>query len=119
MDALTIKGMKFRGLHGVHDFEKKEGNDFEVDVFFKTDLTAAGYSDKLKYAIDYTKVHEIAKSVIEGESRDLIEHLCFQIGQKLFQAFPNQVDFEVAVRKLNPPLDTPVEFTEARMSWPR
>lgn len=119
MDTLTIKGMKFRGLHGVHDHEKTEGNNFEVDVIFHADLTAPGDSDNLDQAIDYTKVHEIAQNILKGESRDLIEHLCFRIGQQIVSAFPNHGSFEVAVRKLNPPLDTPVEFTEARISWPR
>ncbi len=111
--------MQFRGLHGVHDHEKVEGNSFEVDVIFKADLSAPGYSDKLKYAIDYTKVHDICREVMEGESKDLIEHLCFQIGQKIISSISNQISFEVAVRKLNPPLDLPVEYTEARLSWPR
>ena len=119
MDTLTIKGMQFRGFHGVHEHEKKEGNDFEVDVIFEADLSAPGYSDKLKYAIDYTTVYDIARDIMEGESRDLIEHLCFQIGQKVFAAVSKQARFEVAVRKLAPPLDSPVKYTEARMTWPR
>lgn len=119
MDTLTIKGMEFRGLHGVHDHEKREGNDFEVDVIFKTDLSKAGSSDLLDDAIDYTTVHEIAAAIIKGPSKDLIEHLCFQIGQKLADSFPAHSHFEVAVRKLHPPLESPTKFTEARLSWPR
>ncbi|MDR9415388.1 MAG: dihydroneopterin aldolase [Gracilimonas sp.] len=119
MDTLTIKGMRFRGLHGVHDYEKKEGNDFEVDVIFNTDLTAPGASDQLKDAIDYTRVHEIASSVLFGDSKNLIEHLCLRIGNHIQDAFQNQSNFEVVVRKLNPPLDSEVNYTEARMSWPR
>lgn len=119
MDTLTIKGMQFRGLHGVHEHEKKEGNDFEVDVIFETNLTKAGTSDELKDAIDYTKVYKIASSVLNGSSKNLIEHLSFQIGEKISQAFPNHPKFEVAVRKLNPPMDSPTKFTEARLIWPR
>lgn len=111
--------MQFRGLHGVHAYEKKEGNDFEVDVIFEADLSKPGISDQLADAIDYTKVHEIASSVMNGPSKDLIEHLCFEIGNKIAASFSAHPKFEVVVRKLNPPLKTPTKFTEARLSWPR
>lgn len=119
MDTLAIKAMKFRAFHGVHEHEKKEGNDFEVDVVFEATLSKAGESDQLSDAIDYTKVHEIAAEVMNGKSVDLIEHLCFRIGKNISNTFPNHSKFEVSVRKLNPPLSSPTEFTEARMSWPR
>ncbi len=119
MDTLTIKGMKFKGLHGVYEHEKAEGNNFEVDVIFQADLTKAGQTDDLREALDYTKVHALAKQVLEGDSADLIEHLCFRIGNEIGIAFPNVSSFEVSLRKLNPPLSSPTEYTEARMSWPR
>lgn len=118
MDTLTIKGMKFRAFHGVHEHEKKEGNDFEVDVTVYSDLSKAGRSDQLSDAIDYTRVHKIISDIMHGESVDLIEHLCFRIGTEVESTLPNQTKFEVAVRKLNPPLSSQTEYTEARMSWP-
>jgi dihydroneopterin aldolase len=119
MDTLTIKGMKFRAFHGVHEHEKEEGNDFEVDVIFEADLSNAGKSDRLSDAIDYTKVHRICAEVMSGDSVDLIEHLCYQIGTAIAVQFPEHFRFEVCVRKLSPPLSSATEFTKARMSWPR
>lgn len=120
MDTLSVNGMKFLGYHGVQDFEKKEGNDFIVDVTFHTDLSVAGRSDELEDAINYTEVQQITAEVMEGESADLIETLCYHIGQKLqerYQDFAEKII--VQVRKLNPPIKAPVDHTEARMSWPR
>ncbi|MDR9419529.1 dihydroneopterin aldolase [Gracilimonas sp.] len=119
MDTLTIKGMQFRGHHGVHDHEKKEGNDFEVDVIFNTYLSKSAKSDELSDTVDYSKVHQIASEIMNGKSVNLIEHLCFKIGTEIAQTFPYHTKFEVIVRKLNPPLSKPVEFSEIRMSWPR
>lgn len=119
MDTLAIKAMKFRAFHGVHEHEKQEGNDFEVDVVFENDLTKAGRSDQLSDAIDYTKVHELTSKVMQGKSVDLIEHLCFHIGTEISNAFPSHSKFEVRVRKLDPPLSSPTDYTEARMLWPR
>jgi|AntRauTorckE6833_2_1112554.scaffolds.fasta_scaffold12207_3 dihydroneopterin aldolase len=119
MDTLTIKGMKFRGLHGVHEQEKEEGNVFEVDVVFRSYLSESAKTDKLSATIDYTKVHQIALDIIGGESVNLIEHLCFKIGNEISNSFPYHTKFDVIVRKLNPPLPSPVKFSEIRMSWPR
>lgn len=119
MDTLTIKGMQFRGFHGVNEHEKKEGNNFEVDVVFKTPLSVPGQSDDLSDAIDYTKIHNICSDIMNGESVNLIEHLCFKIGSEISNTFPTYTELEVSVRKLSPPLSSPTDFTEARMSWPR
>lgn len=118
MDTLTIKGMKFRAFHGVHEHEKKEGNDFEIDVIVSADLSVAGRSDQLSDAIDYTKVHTIASDIMHGASVDLIEHLCFKIGSEIEASLPDHAKFEVVVRKLNPPLSSQTAYTEVRMSWP-
>lgn len=119
MDSLSVKGMKFHGLHGVQEQEKIAGNDFEVDVVFWADLSAAATSDDLEDAINYTIVQEITASIMLGKSVDLIERLCFDIGTKLNEHFGDTEKFEVSVRKLNPPIKAPIAYTEARMSWPR
>lgn len=119
MDTLSIKGMKFRGYHGLHPHEKEEGNDFEVDVLLKADLSKAGASDDISDTPDYSRIEALTKKIMEGESADTIEHLAFKIGNKISGTFPRVQQFEVRLRKLNPPLDTPTDHTEVRMSWPR
>ena len=111
--------MQFRGYHGVHDKEKKEGNDFEVDVIFKSYFSKSAKSDDLTDTVDYSKVHQIASEVMDGDSVNLIEHLCFKIGSEIANTFPYHTKFEVIVRKLDPPLSAPVKSSEIRMSWPR
>ncbi|MFP8490180.1 dihydroneopterin aldolase [Gracilimonas sp. Q87] len=120
MDTLSVNGMKFLGYHGVQDFEKEEGNDFIVDVKFHTDLSKAGRSDDLSDAINYTDVQQITAEIMKGESVDLIETLCFQIGEALTKNFINQCEkIDVRIRKLRPPIQAPIDHTEVSMSWPR
>lgn len=120
MDTLSVNGMKFLGYHGVQKFEKEEGNHFIVDVSFHTDLTEASTSDDLNKAINYTDVQQLTADIIEGESVHLIETLCYRIGNKLFERYQDQSEkIVVRVRKLQPPIEAPVDHTEARMSWPR
>ncbi len=118
MDTLRLKGLKFRGLHGVFEHEKQNGNDFEVDITIRTSLRISAISDDLEDTIDYAKLHDCAKDVMLGPSRNLIEHLAFLIGEKIAQTFPSLNDFEVTVRKLNPPIDHNCEYSEVTLSWP-
>ncbi|MTI86581.1 MAG: dihydroneopterin aldolase [Balneolaceae bacterium] len=119
METLNIKGMKFRGFHGVHAHEKKEGNDFEVDVIIDCNLSEAAKKDDLSATIDYVQIEAIAKQVMEGPSVNLIEHLALQLGSKMKEMFALLNEFEVRIRKLNPPIGTETDYTEVRMRWPR
>lgn len=119
MDTLTIKGLQFHAYHGYYEKERSEGNDFEIDLIFRGDLRKAGDSDDLRDTIDYQEVLDIVTSVMEGPSRKLIETLAKRIGDQLFDYFKEASELEVAVRKLNPPLDTKTAYSEIRMQWPK
>lgn len=119
MDKLILKGLKFHGLHGYYENERITGNAFEVDVEFISIFDEAGKTDDLSKAIDYSKAQEIVASVMEGESKKLIETLTFLIGQKLYTYFPFVESIEVSVRKLNPPMPGETEYSEVTMLWPR
>lgn len=119
MDKLVLKGLKFRGLHGFFEKERVEANDFEVDVTFVTSLEESAKTDDLNKTIDYSRAQEIIASVIQGDSKKLIETLTFLIGQKLYSFFPEVESLEVKVRKLNPPMPGETEYSEVTMSWPR
>jgi dihydroneopterin aldolase len=120
MDSLSVNGMKFLGYHGVQAFEKEEGNDFVVNVTFHSDLSKAGKSDDLKDAINYTEVQQITAEIMEGKSNDLIETLCYRIGEALYKAYLSKSEkIEVTVRKLKPPIEATIDHTEVSMLWPR
>ncbi len=119
MDKLVLKGLKFRALHGYFENERIEGNDFEVDVSFTTSLTEAGKTDELSNTIDYSKAREIIASVMESDSKKLIETLTFLIGQKLYSYFADVESIEVSVRKFNPPMPGETLYSEVTMLWPR
>jgi dihydroneopterin aldolase len=83
VDRILLEGMLFKGRHGARRQEKTEAQEFKVDVEVDADLHRPGRTDRLEDTIDYTRVHAIAKDVIEGESVNLIETLADRIADRV------------------------------------
>ena len=64
-DRIILNEMNFFAYHGVYPDEKKNGQNFIVDLELYTDLSTAGKSDNLKHTIDYSNVYEIIKQIME------------------------------------------------------
>ena len=79
MDKVTLYNMKFFGFHGCEDFERRNGQVFEVDVDFETDLKVAGQTDNLADAVNYVEIFSRIKSVVEKERYRLLERVAQRI----------------------------------------
>ena len=74
-DRIALRGLTIRGHHGVYDFERREGQDFVVDVELEMDLRAAAASDDVADTIHYGDLAGALAEVISGEPMQLIETL--------------------------------------------
>lgn len=101
-DRITLTGLKARGFHGVFDFEKREGQDFVVDVVLHTDHAQAGASDRLEDTANYADVAQIVADHVMGEPFDLIEALAWAIAGDLLRVADT---VEVTVHKPQAPID--------------
>lgn len=110
--------MQFHARHGYYDSEKKTGNVFEVDLVFQIHAGPAAENDDLEKTIDYSAARTIVAEIMNGPSLNLIETLCYRIGEKLFHAL-NPDKLSVSVRKLNPPMQEQTKYSEISMQWPR
>ena len=52
-DRIELRGLTVRGNHGVFDHERRDGQDFVVDITVWADLEAAAKSDDLTDTLDY------------------------------------------------------------------
>lgn len=119
MDTLTIQGLQFHANHGLYDEEKIHGNDFEVDLVIRMDLRKAGQSDKIDHTFDYQEAEKQILAIMNGPSINLIEKLCLKIGESIFTKTVTIAELTVRVRKMNPPISTPTQFTQVEMQWHR
>ncbi|HNV40046.1 MAG: dihydroneopterin aldolase, partial [Dermatophilaceae bacterium] len=55
-DRIVLSGVRGRGFHGVFEHERREGQEFVVDVALTVDLAAAGASDDLVDTVNYGEI---------------------------------------------------------------
>ena len=78
-DRIELRGLTVRGNHGVFDHERRDGQDFIVDLILWLDLRPAAASDDLADTVDYGGLAQRAADIVAGPARDLIETVCAEI----------------------------------------
>jgi dihydroneopterin aldolase len=103
-DRILLEGMLFHGYVGVNDFEKKDGQPFQVDLQLFCDELQACETDRLEQTIDYGKIFDLVASTVEQAHFDLIERLAGKIAENVLSAFTLVKAAEVTVRKPKAPI---------------
>lgn len=78
-DRISISGLRVHGRHGVFDHERRDGQDFVVDVALSLSLAAAVASDRVEDTVDYGGIAIAITAIVEGEPVNLIETLADRI----------------------------------------
>ncbi len=103
MGQIALEGLEFFAFHGYYDEEQKIGNKYGVDLYLKTDLHAAGTSDKLAETVNYEVLYRVVLIEMQQPAR-LLEHLAHRILDRVMNEFPRVRRRRVSVSKFNPPL---------------
>lgn len=85
-DHIELTGLIVRGHHGVFAHEKRDGQDFVVDLVVWTDLRAAAASDDLADTVDYGNLADVVVGVVGGEPVDLIETVAERVAAAVLAA---------------------------------
>jgi FolB domain-containing protein len=107
-DTITITGLRLRGYHGVFEHEKRDGQEFIIDLSIELDLSSAGSSDDLQNTLDYSVIVDEVAQRVTGESVDLIETLAHDIAQ-LVLTHPQPTAVTVTVHKPQAPVGHPID----------
>ncbi len=107
-DRIVLANMRFEARHGYYAWEHGQTQPFEVDVELLLDLQPAGMDDDLDRTVDYGKVYEAVRQIVESTSFRLLEALAEAISHELLADF-DITEVGVRVRKpavrLGGPLD--------------
>lgn len=98
-DRIVLANMRFEGRHGYHDWEREAPQPFEVDVELRLDLEPAGRSDELDRTVDYGRVFDLVRGIVEDRTFRLLEAIAQTIADEVLAAFPLVDAIRVRVRK--------------------
>lgn len=80
-DVIALRGLRVRGFHGVLPEERRDGQDFVVDVELCVDTRPAAASDDLADTVDYAVLADRLVAVVAGDPVDLIETLAARLAE--------------------------------------
>ncbi|GEE00004.1 7,8-dihydroneopterin aldolase [Gordonia spumicola] len=109
-DRIELRGLRVRGNHGVFDHEKRDGQEFVVDITLWVDLRAAAASDDLADTVDYGTLAQRANDIVAGPSRDLIETVSAEIADAVMADDERITACEVTLHKPSAPI--PLTFDD-------
>jgi dihydroneopterin aldolase len=103
MGQIALEGLEFFAFHGYYDEEQKIGNKYGVDLYIKTDLLAAGESDKLQQTVNYEILYRLVAEEMRAPAR-LLEHVAHRVLDRITAELPGVRKVKINVSKFNPPL---------------
>ncbi|WP_058235753.1 2-amino-4-hydroxy-6-hydroxymethyldihydropteridine diphosphokinase [Devriesea agamarum] len=106
-DRIELLGVRAFGYHGVLVDEKRDGQEFVVDVVMDVDIRAAARRDDLTATVNYADVAQTVHDVVSDGSVDLIETLADRIADAVLVGRPRIRCVEVAVHKPHAPIPVP------------
>jgi dihydroneopterin aldolase len=105
-DRIRLEGLRVFGHHGVLAEERRDGQDFVVDVVLELDLREAAEADDLRATVHYGELAEQLAAVVAGEPVDLLETLASRLATVCL-ASSRVRRVEVTVHKPQAPIAVP------------
>jgi len=103
LDRIALTGLVVRGFHGVFEHERRQGQDFVVDVVLHLDTRPAAAADDLARTVHYGELAVGLADVVRGEPVDLIETLAGRLAQRALTD-PIVAAADVTVHKPSAPI---------------
>ena len=114
-DSIRVLGLLINARHGVRPEERTLTQPFELDVVIERDLSVVSRSDNIDDTVDYSRIVEIVKDVMNGEHTRLIERLAGRILDRIEPIIENGT-ITVRIRKPRAPINIPFSSMEVEIS---
>lgn len=112
-DRITLTGLRVHGRHGVYEHEKRDGQEFVVDVTAWLGLDRAAASDDVADTLHYGELAERVAAIVGGEPCDLIETVAARVADDAMA--DERLDaVEVTIHKPHAPI--PLDFADVAVT---
>jgi 7,8-dihydroneopterin aldolase/epimerase/oxygenase len=115
-DRVVLANMRFDGRHGVHDWERAATQPFEVDVELAVDLRPAGAADDLAQTVDYGRVFDVVRDIVETRTFLLLEAIAETIAGEILTRYALVDEITVRVRKPKVRLSGALDYAAVEIS---
>ncbi|HEU5471842.1 MAG TPA: dihydroneopterin aldolase [Actinophytocola sp.] len=112
-DRIVLTGLRVRANHGVFEHERRDGQDFFVDVTAWLDLHTAARTDDLADTLDYGALAVRVAEIVGGPPRNLIEAVATSVAEELM-ADERMHAVEVTIHKPTAPI--PLTFADVAVT---
>ena len=112
-----LHNIQLEGRHGFYDHELESPQPFEVDVELVLNLQPAAIDDDLSKSVDYGRVYDAVRQIVESTSFRLLEALAEAISHELLSDF-DATEVGVRVRKPRVQLSGPLDYAGVEI-WRR
>ncbi|BDZ39546.1 dihydroneopterin aldolase [Microbacterium suwonense] len=85
LDEILLTGLTVFGHHGVFDFERRDGQEFTIDLRLGLPLKQAAASDDVADTVHYGELADKVAAIVAGEPVDLIETLAQRIADAVLE----------------------------------
>lgn len=109
LDRIEIKGLRIDMIIGVLEEEKQTPQPIELDISLFADLSKACKSDHLTDTIDYGRICTLVQGLAHQHQDALLEKFADRVASSILHE-PNISEVEVSVKKLKPPIASPLNF---------
>lgn len=118
-DQILLTGVHGFGYHGLFDHERRNGQDFFVDVVLNLDLLAVSQSDSIDETVNYAEITDLIVIEITTNPVSLIEKLAGRIADRILNSYSRVNSVSVTVHKPQAPVsaslkDIAVQITRTR-----
>ena len=118
-DQIVLTGIHGFGYHGLFEHERKDGQDFYVDLSLSVDLTAASQTDAIEDTVNYAEITDLVVEEITSNPVNLIEKLAARIAERVLNQYIKVQSATVTVHKPQAPVaaqlkDIAVVITRSR-----
>jgi dihydroneopterin aldolase len=103
LDQVRIVGLTTTGYHGVFEHERRDGQEFTVDVILHLDTRQAARSDDLDDTVDYGSLAVGLADVVRGRPFNLVESLAGRLAMMCL-ADPRVHTADVVLHKPQAPI---------------
>lgn len=107
---IHLQNMIFYGYHGNLAEENVLGQRFLIDVVLTLDITEAAQTDRLDTTVDYQRVYDVCRQIVEKERMKLLEALAGRLIDAVLAACPRVTRVDLTVKKPSAPLGGVLDY---------